>query len=311
MKMTRRKITVLVVLGVVVVSLIAVGLCAVPRWQALTITRDSDLAAHLALTPSEPIAFSTTEADLSPEMDIGYARFSIPDHFKLDATAAGAFGEAVLLKADGLEVVFMPPLGEDLALSQQSLELFEDAGMSRRDMKRAGLVYGEDAARPIVHPVDLQRFVAQAHPLPFTTVMMMDDSAFRLHVAKLTMKMISVGQADRILPFETDHIVGLIYINEQGIDGEDGRRCMIELSPHDRSIHQGIVFTWDGPGGEFPGEILSTFLASYRFTATLPPLGDDAEAIDASFQKIADMIAASGIAHEVEEDEPAKVDKPE
>jgi len=290
---TRRRVIAWVMLGIVLLSLLTVGFRVVQRWSAFEkYYGKSHWVSHLMMTPEQPLEIPPLVSDAHRVVNIGYAQFSLPEELDFDVSAAGSHDELVMLQTDDLNIAIFMPWGLDRKVSQDLIELFEEAGMSRTDMRYERLLHGKDTD-PIFNDVDLQRFASEAYPQPLITVLMMDEIAFKTHMLQLTFKEL-YHSAERILPFQTAHNVGIILVNE------GGRRYLVRLTSHDRSVSQDIAFSMSSPQVTFPEETLLAFLASYQITATLPTSDEDYGTV---CKKIGAMIATAGIVRKDEQEQ--------
>ena len=281
MKMTKRKTTLLAILAVVLVALGSVALRAVPRWLALrNVLSSPERAAMLAVTPEPKILVTPQGAVASPPISIGYAEFSLPPGLNPHMTSRGD-GQVVFLESDKLSLGLLPPSNVDTTELLTSFGKIEEmASMTKAEwIAKRLLSAGDGAEKARANIVDMQLLAAEARPLPFATVFMMSSSDFKAYSIKLIMKTMLSQQAERIVPYEAPHSVGVLYLRE------DGHRGVVELTTHDRRMSQVISFKIDEADIPFPSAPLSTLLATYRFTIQSCPSRDET----------AEMIAASGI----------------
>jgi len=297
--MAKQKAKRLLLLGVAALVLGPVVLKTVPRWLALRKVLDSpERVAMLAVTPEPKMQITTPGKAHSPAISIGYAEFELPAGVKFSMTSR-ANGEVVLLESDPLTLGFLPPgdanTSDLLALLNTMEEPGDPAGVERTEKP---LRITGDAKTPAgANIVDLQLTAAEARPLPFMDIFLMNHAEFRGYIVKLLLKTILTQQAERIVPYEGPNSIGVIYIREGGTRG------IVELTTHDRRISQAISFEAAEGGAAFPPPSLSTFLASYRFTVASCP----------SRERIAQRIAESGIIPRVppEEQEPGLEERKE
>lgn len=279
--MKKRKTAAFVVLTVVLVSLGVVALRAVPRWLALRkILSSSERTAMLAVIPEPKIQVTPRVTQSSPAISIGYAEFSLPSYLDPKMTSRGG-GEIVILESDRLSLGLLAPSNVN---ATELLELFSKiekiGSISKPEWIATGLLIVGDGPDPAkANIVDMQLLAAEVRPMPFSTIFMMNHAEFKAYWIKLIMKALLSQRAERIVPYEGPHSVGLIYIRKGGTRG------VVELTTHDRNISQAISFTIDGLNYSSLSASLSEFLATYRFTIESCP----------SREKIAEMIAASGI----------------
>jgi hypothetical protein len=281
MKMTKRKTALLVVLAVAIASLGSVALRAVPRWLAVRkILSSPERFAMLAVTPEPKIQVAPPDEDLSPPIDIGYAEFSLPAGHASSMTSRG-HGEAVVLESDPLSLGILAPADVDTTELLTSFGKIEDMGrMTKAEwVTKRLLSAGSGTEKAKANMVDMQLLAAEAKPLPFATIFMMNHAEFKAYLIKLIMKTMLSQQAEQIVPYEAPHSVGVIYVRE------GGQRGIVELTTHDRRMSQVVTFKMAESEAQFPGAALSAFLATYRFTIQSCP----------SREKVAGMIAASGI----------------
>ena len=281
MKMTKRKTTLIVVLALAVLSLGYVALRAVPRWLALRkILGSPEDAAMLAVTPEPKIQITPPDVLLSPPINIGYADFSLPSDLDPRMTSRG-HGEAVVLESEFLSLGILAPADVDASELLESFGKIEEMGsMTKAEWITKRLLSAGDSTNPAkANIVDMQLLAAEALPLPFATIFMMNHAEFKAYLIKLIMKTMLSQKAERIVPYEGAHTVGLIYASGGGTRG------VVELTTHDRRMSQAITFKIDESSAPFPSDPLSAFLATYHFTIDTCPSQD----------KIAEMIAASGI----------------
>ena len=291
--MTKRKKTTLVVLAVAIVSMVCIALRAVPRWYNLRkVLNSPERIAMLAVIPEPKVQFTSPGGLSSDSINIGYADFSLPSDLDASMTSQGG-GELVMLTSDRLSLGLLAPAAVDTTEMLKWFSKIEEMGrfaMAESITRR--LLSVEDGTAPAkAGIVDMQLFAAQTRPLPFSTIFMMSHSEFQEYLIKLIMKMLVLQPAERIVPYKSTHSLGVIYIRQGGTRGA------VELTTHDRKISQTISFKIDSPTGPFPSIAFSTFLATYRFTIASCP----------SRERIAEMIAASGIVPRAAPDEdPAK-----
>jgi len=271
----------LVGVAVALVTLGSVALRGVPRWLAVRkILSSPKRTAMLAVTP-EPKIQVTTPGDLSSSpINIGYAEFSLPSDLDPRMTSRGN-GGIVVVESDQLSLGLLAPANVDTTELLTSFEKIEEMGsMSKAELITKRLLSAGDGTDPAKgNIVDMQLLAAEARPLPFVTIFTMNHAEFKAYLIKLIMKAMLSQEAERIVPYEGAHSVGLIYVRE------GGSRGVVELTTHDRRVSQAITFKITEANAPFPSDALSAFLATYRFTIQSCPSRD----------KIAEMIAASGI----------------
>ena len=223
----------------------------------------------LAVTPEPKIQVTSQDAVVSPPINIGYAEFSLPPGLGPHMTSRGD-GEVVLLESDKLSLGLLAPSDVDTTELLASFGKIEEMGsMTKAEWIAKRLLSagaGADPARANI--VDMQLLAAEARPLPFATVFMMSNAEFKAYSIKLIMKTMLSQQAEQVVPYEAPHSVGVLYLRE------GGRRGVVELTTHDRSMSQAITFKIDETAAPFPSDPLSTFLATYRFTIQSCPSRD-------------------------------------
>ncbi len=279
--MKKRKTTLLVVLAVAIVSLGAISLRAVPRWLALrNVLNSQERTTMLAVTPEPRIQFTAPGDPTSAPVNIGYAEFILPSNLDVAMTSRGD-GELVFLESDRLSLGMLVPADVDTTDLLKLFSKIEEIGnIIKVDWITKYVQSAGDGTAPAkANIVDMQLLAAEARPLPFSTIFMMNHVEFQAHLIKLIMKTLVSQHAERIVPYEGTHSVGVVYIREGGTRG------VVELTTHDRKISQAISFKIDGPNGPFSSPAFSNFLATYRFTLESCP----------SREMIAEMIAASGV----------------
>jgi hypothetical protein len=236
--------------------------------------------AMLSVVPEPIIQVTTPDIELSPRLNIGYAEFSLPSDQNPEFDSQ-IHGDVVMMDSEQLSLVMLAPENIDVTDIVNVMGNIELKGsMPKAKWITEHLVNaGEEIDPEKLNIVDLQMRVSEVHPLPFTKVFMMSDAEYHAYIIKLTTKSLLSSNMERIIPFESPHSLGIIYMRE------GGRRGKIELTTHDRKISQAIIFEIHGTGDTFPPEVFKTFLASYRFTIESCP----------SREEIAEMISASGI----------------
>jgi hypothetical protein len=282
MNMTKQKTLLFIILGLVVSAMGFGVLRALPRWLALReILGSPDCVAMLAVMPEPNIEIMPpANLDLS-HVNIGYAKFSLPAQLETHLTAGGR-GDAVILESDALVLAFLPPYNVDASedlLSYSLIKAMENVNSGATIAPH--LLYDGDCpdrenARSIV---DMRLLAAEARPLPFSAIFMMSNAEFNAYMLKLIMKTVFSPRAERVVPYESAHSVGVLYVYK------GDKRGIVELTTHDRRISQTVTFRINETNTVFHSDTLAAFLASYSYTVETSPTRDE----------IAKMLAARGI----------------
>lgn len=259
-----RKLKIVSVTAVRLVFVLFLAWQLIPRWQIAEGYSKPEKWNQYLKVKNDPLLKIPSSDDVTiREVDIGYARFSLPEKIRRSSEIYYYDDGLVSIESRELSLVFLPPDNELLNSTVLPLiQAFEDQkrGQTKILPKR---YFNSDDRLENMAMFDLQMVLGTHASVSFWESFFMWPAELSELVTALMMRLaiyeLLPGGTFKISPFHTDELVGVIYFGQHA-----GR---IHLSSHDRKVHQDISFKTSVSNEGILSDELKVLLSTFSYAS--------------------------------------------